>query len=322
MKKAGDQAFRATGNRENWHEMTYAGVLSFLRRRYTRDLTGVDIAVSGIPFDNAVTNRPGARLGPRAIRAASVQLQELKSFPHGFDPFEHLSVVDFGDCYVDPHHPADVADQITKHAMSKVGHGVKPLFLGGDHFVAYPLIKAVSEVHGPLALIQVDAHCDTWPGDGNEVDHGTMFGRAARDGLIDPSRSTQIGLRTYNDSDHGFEILTAPWLHRNGIEAALEIVRKRVGGAPVYLSFDIDALDPAFAPGTGTPVVGGLASWQALELMRGLHGLNHVAMDLVEVAPAYDHAEITATAAATIAYEWICLQALASGATPHPVGRV
>lgn len=322
MKKAGDQAFRATGNGENWHELTYAGALSFLRRRYSRDLAGVDVAVSGIPFDSAVTNRPGARLGPRAIRAASVQLQELKSFPYGIDPFEHLSMVDFGDCHLDPHHPAGVADQITEHAMSNLGHGVKPLFLGGDHFIAYPLIKAVSAVHGPVALIQVDAHCDTWPGDGTEIDHGTMFGRAAREGLIDPGLSTQVGLRTYNDSDHGFEILTAPWIHRNGIDAALEIVRQRAGDAPVYLSFDIDALDPAFAPGTGTPVVGGLASWQALEFMRGLQGLNHVAMDLVEVAPAYDHAEITATAAATIAYEWICLQALAKGATAQPVGRL
>lgn len=322
MTGSGDQAFLASGNRENWHEPPYAGALSFLRRRYTRDLTGVDVAVSGIPFDNAVTNRPGARLGPRAIRAASTQLQELKAFPYGFDPFEHLSIVDCGDCYLDPHHPETVADQIMAHAMSKLGHGVKPLFLGGDHFIAYPLIKAVAATHGPVALIQVDAHCDTWPGDGTEIDHGTMFGRAAREGLIDTDKSVQVGLRTYNDSDHGFEILTAPWVHRNGIEATLEVVHARVGGAPVYLSFDIDALDPAFAPGTGTPVVGGLASWQALEFMRGLHGLNHVAMDLVEVAPAYDHAEITATAAATIAYEWVCLQALANGAAPKPVGRL
>ena len=141
MTRDGDQAFRADGNRENWHELTYSGALSFLRRRYSRDLTGVDIAVSGIPFDNAVTYRPGARLWPRAIRAASVQLQELKSFPYGFDPFEHLSIVDYGACHLDPHHPETVADQITEHAASKVGHGVKPLFFGGDHFVAYPLIK-------------------------------------------------------------------------------------------------------------------------------------------------------------------------------------
>lgn len=318
----GDLAFRATGLRDNGHELPYAGALSFLRRKYTRDLTGVDVAVSGIPFDNAVTFRPGARLGPRAIRAASVQLQELKSFPHGFHPFETLAIADVGDVHLDPHHPETVAPAITAHCAEILAAGAKPLSFGGDHFVAFPLIKAVAAKHGPVALIQVDAHCDTWPGDDTEINHGSMFGRAAREGLINPDTSTQIGLRTYNDSDHGFEILTAPWVHRNGIDAAVAIARERAGDAPVYLSFDIDALDPAFAPGTGTPVSGGLASWQALELIRGLGGLDHVGMDLVEVAPAYDHAEITAIAAATIAYEWLCLLAIAAGATPAPVGRL
>lgn len=322
MSKAGDQAFRAQGNNENWYEHPYAGALSFLRRRYTRDLSGVDVAVSGIPFDCAVTNRPGARLGPRAIREGSTQLQELDSFPHGIDPFETLAVVDYGDCLLNPHQPLGVTDEIFRHCATIVDAGVIPLSLGGDHYVAYPLIKAVAARHGPVALIQIDAHCDTWPGDGSELNHGTMFGRASAEGLVDPARSTQIGLRTYNDSDHGFEILTAPWVHRNGIDAALDIARTRAGNGPVYLSFDIDALDPAFAPGTGTPVVGGLASWQALELMRGLGGLNFVGMDLVEVAPAYDHAEITAIAAATIAYEWLCLLALEKGATPKPIGRL
>ncbi len=322
MTNIGDQAFRATDNTENWFEVPYAGALSFLRRRYTRDLGGVDVAVSGIPFDSAVTNRPGARLGPRAIRAGSTQLQELKSFPWGINPFASLAVVDYGDCYIDPHHPDTVTAQIETHCAEILSHGVKPLSFGGDHYVAYPLIRAVSAVHGPVALIQIDAHCDTWPGTGTEIDHGTMFGRAAREGLIDPSKSTQIGLRTYNDSDHGFEILTAPWVHRNGVQAAIDAAVERAGDAPVYLSFDIDALDPAFAPGTGTPVSGGLASWQALEIMRGFRDLNFVGMDLVEVAPAYDHAEITALAAATIAYEWLCLLALQKGAQPQPVGRL
>ncbi len=140
--------------------------------------------------------------------------------------------------------------------------------------------------------------------------------------MIDVSKSTQVGLRTYNDSDYGFEILTAPWVHRNGIDAAIEVARRRAGDAPLYVSFDVDGLDPAFAPGTGTPVMGGLASWQALEFMRGLEGANLVGMDVVEVAPAYDHAEITALAAATVAYEWLCLLALAKGAQKSPVGRV
>jgi len=317
-----DQAFLADGLTENWFEATYGGALSFLRRKYSRDLTGVDVAVSGIPYDCAVTNRPGCRFGPRAIREASAQLQELKAFPHGFYPFETLAMVDYGDCKIDPHHPETVAGSIEAHCAEILAGGAAPLTLGGDHFVAYPLIKAVAAKHGPVALIQFDAHCDTWPGDGTEIDHGTMFGRAAQEGIIDVARSTQIGLRTYNDSDHGFELLTAPWVHRNGIDKALKIIRERAGDAPVYISFDIDGLDPAFAPGTGTPVVGGLASWQALELMRGLQGLDLVGMDVVEVSPPYDHAEITALAAATVAYEWVCLKALEKGASPKPVGRV
>jgi agmatinase len=148
-----------------------------------------------------------------------------------------------------------------------------------------------------------------------------MFARAAAEGIIDVKRSTQVGLRTYNSSDHGFEILTSPWVHRNGIDAAIDIVLDRAGDAPVYLSFDIDGLDPAFAPGTGTPVIGGLASWQGLEFVRGLEPLRLIGMDLVEVAPAYDHAEITAIAAASIAYDWMAVVAKQRGAVPHPVGR-
>lgn len=321
-KNTGDQAFRATGNNELWHEMTYGGAVSFLRRRYTRDLAGVDVAISGIPYDAAVTYRPGTRFGPRAVRAASVQLAELKSFPHGINPFETLAVVDYGDCKIDPHHPDTVAAAIEAHCAEILAAGVRPLSVGGDHFVAYPLLKAVAAKHGPVALIQFDAHCDTWDGDGTEMDHGTMFARAVAEGIIDPARSTQIGLRTYNDSDHGFEILTAPWVHRHGIEAALDIMRARAGAGPVYVSFDVDGLDPAFAPGTGTPVMGGLSSWQALDFIRGLGGLNMVGMDVVEVSPPYDHAEITAIAAATVAYEWLCLLALDKGAVARPVGRL
>ena len=149
-----------------------------------------------------------------------------------------------------------------------------------------------------------------------------MFARAAAEGIVDVTKSTQVGLRTYNDSDHGFEILTAPWVHRNGIDAAIDVVRERVRDAPLYVSFDVDGMDPAFAPGTGTPVVGGLASWQALELIRGLKSLNLIGMDVVEVSPPYDHAEITALAAATVAHDWLCFLAEAKGAKRAPVGRV
>jgi agmatinase len=170
--------------------------------------------------------------------------------------------------------------------------------------------------------VHVDAHGDLWPDDPSRLDHGTMMGRAIRDGLVDAARSTQVGIRTYHDTTEGLEVLTAPWVHRNGIDATLEVIRARAGAAPVYLSFDIDALDPAFAPGTGTPVPGGLASWQALELVRGLGGLDLVGMDIVEVSPPYDHAEITALAAATIAHDWLCLLAARAGAAPNPVGRL
>ncbi len=321
-KKDCDQAFRAEGLNDRWPEMTYGGALSFMRRKYTRELQGVDVVVSGIPYDCAVTFRPGCRLGPRAIRAGSAQLAELKSFPFGIDPFEKLSVIDYGDCFLDPHHPETIPAAIEAHADHILASGAKMLSFGGDHFVAYPLLKAHAKKHGPVALIQFDAHCDTWEDDGSSLDHGSMFARALNDGIIDVAKSTQIGLRTFNDSDMGFEILTAPWVHRNGMDAALDIIKQRAGDAPVYISFDIDGLDPAFAPGTGTPVAGGLASWQALEFIRGLGSLNLIGMDVVEVAPAYDHAEITAIAAATIAHDWLCLLAIKNGAKTNVVGRL
>ncbi|MDA0332878.1 MAG: agmatinase, partial [Proteobacteria bacterium] len=305
----GDQAFLVGDNQQTWHEMTYGGALSFARRRYSRVLDNVDVVVSGIPYDGAVTYRSGCRLGPRAIRAGSTQLAELKHFPFGFNPFDHLSVIDYGDCYLDPHHPQSVFTAIERHADLIVGSGAKMLSFGGDHSVSYPLLKAHAKKYGPVALVQFDAHCDTWPDDGTRLDHGTMFARAATEGIIDVAASTQIGLRTYNDSDHGFEILTSPWVYRNGIDAAIDIVCQRAAGKAVYLSFDIDGLDPAFAPGTGTPVAGGLASWQGLEFVRGLEPLQLIGMDVVEVAPAYDHAEITAIAAASVAYDWLAVLA-------------
>jgi agmatinase len=301
--------------------MTYGGALSFLRRRYTRDLAGVDVAIMGVPWDCAVTYRPGCRLGPRGIRAASVQLAELKAFPWGFDLFESLAIVDRGDVMLDPHHPETVAPAIEAAAAEVLASGARLLALGGDHFVTWPLLAAHAARHGPLALVHVDAHGDLWPDDPGRIDHGTMMGRAIREGLVDPARSTQVGIRTFHDSDEGLEILTAPWVHRHGVDAALEIVRARADGGPVYLSFDIDALDPAFAPGTGTPVPGGLASWQALGLVRGLAGLDLVGMDVVEVSPPFDNAEITALAAATVAHDWLCLLAVAKGAPPSIVGR-
>ena len=318
----GDNAFRAESLKGKRREMTYGGSLSFLRRKYSRELEGVDIVVSGIPYDCASTHRPGSRLGPAAIRAASVQLAELDAFPYGFDPVDHLAIVDYGDCFIDPHHPDTVAQSIEDHARTIVASGAKMLSFGGDHFVSYPLLKAHAEKYGPVALVHVDAHCDTWPDSHSALDHGTMFARAAQEGIIDVSRSTQIGLRTFNDHDHGFEILTAPWVHRNGIDAALEVICARAADAPVYLSFDVDALDPAYAPGTGTPVVGGFATWQMLELIRGMEDLKFIGMDLVEVSPPFDQADITALAGASMAHTWLCLMALKNGAERRTIGRL
>lgn len=303
----GDQAFRSRDAHARWPEMTYAGALSFLRRPYSRNLAGVDAVVCGVPYDGATGNRPGARLAPRAIRAASTELGSTDSFPFGRNPFEHLATVDYGDLFLEPQFPGRIAGDIKFQASTIVASGAKLLSLGGDHFVSYPLLCAHAEKHGPLALIQFDAHSDTWPDDGERLDHGSMFLRAAREGVIDPAHSIHAGIRSHNDETHGFQVLTAPWIHRNGVDATIDAIRSRVGTAKAYLSFDIDVLDPAFAPGTGTPVAGGLASWQALEIVRGLAGLDIVGADIVEVSPPFDHAEITALAAATVAHDILCL---------------
>lgn len=304
----GDQAFRADSLYGRQPEMTYGGALSFLRRRYTRDIDGADVVVSGLPFDVATTNRPGARLGPRAIRQASVGMAELEAFPWGFDPFDHLAVADWGDCYLPPGYPERLPQHIVEHARAILARGPSMLTFGGDHFVTYPLLQAHAEVHGPLALVQFDAHPDTWPDDGTRVDHGTMFARAVAEGIVDPARSIQVGIRTHAP-DVGFTVVDAPWVHANGPAAVIERIRETVGDHKAYLTFDIDCLDPAHAPGTGTPVAGGLSSAQALAILRGLGGLQLVAMDLVEVAPAYDTSEITAVVAATLAHDYLCLHA-------------
>ncbi len=291
-------------------EPTYAGITSFMRRRYSRDLTGVDLAISGVPFDTATTNRPGSRFGPRAIRAASIQSAWARHFPWEFDPFDLLACVDYGDCYFDHGTPQDTPALIEAHATRILEAGSALLTLGGDHFISYPLLKAHARKHGTLALIHFDAHSDTWPDEeGKRIDHGTMFYHAAREGLVDPARSVQVGLRTTNDDVMGFLVLDAREVHRSTPEQIAERIRARVGEHPVYLTFDIDCLDPAFAPGTGTPVCGGLSSHQALEILRGLCGINLVGMDVVEVAPPYDNAEVTALAGATLAMEMICLYA-------------
>ncbi len=293
-----------------WSEPTYGGVLSFGRRKYSKDLDGVDVAVCGVPLDTATTNRPGARLGPRAIRAASSVMAWERPYGMAFDPFEKLAVVDYGDLYFDFGVPAGVPQQIEDAAYELIEQGVTLLSLGGDHFVTYPLLKAHAEKYGkPLSLLHFDAHSDTWAEDTKRINHGTMFYHALKEGLVDPASSVQIGIRTTNDDTHGFNILDAPWVHANGVEAVVATARDCLGDRPVYLTFDIDCLDPAFAPGTGTPVCGGLDTHQAMAILRGLAGINIVGMDIVEVAPAYDTSEITALAGAHLAMEMLYLRA-------------
>lgn len=305
----GDGAIRRPSLYGSQIENTYAGVLSFMRRNYSRDLTGVDVAISGVPLDLATTFRPGARLGPAAIRAASVQLAELKPFPWGFDPFDDLAVIDYGDCWFDAHNPLSIKPSIIEHARTILASGAKMLTFGGDHFITYPLLVAHAEKYGkPLSLIHFDAHCDTWPDDEpDSLNHGTMFYKAIQDGLIDPARSVQIGIRTWNDDFMGMHVLDAPTVHEIGTTEVVKRIQSIVGDHPTYLTFDIDCLDPAFAPGTGTPVPGGLSSAQALNIVRQLESIHLIGMDVVEVSPPFDQSELTAIAAAHIACDLLCV---------------
>ncbi len=313
----GDAAFRRESLYGTDVEWSFAGALSFMRRRYTRVLAGVDVAVSGIPFDQATSNRPGTRFGPQAIRQASAQLAWGPIWPWRFDPFDTLAVIDYGDCWFDYGAPATVASAIRTHAGTILDAGVHMLTFGGDHYISYPLLQAHAARHGPLALVQFDAHRDVEQDDGGRVDHGTMFRYAIEEGVIDPGRSIQVGIRTTyaGERTHGIEVIHADRVHEAGPQAvAAEIVR-RVGEGPAYVTFDIDCLDPACAPGTGTPVPGGLTSHQALSILRRLTPVAFVGADVVEVCPPYDAGEITSLAAATVAVEYLCLLAARRGAT-------
>lgn len=306
-------------------ELVFAGATSFMRRNYTRDLDGVDVVVSGVPYDLGTTYRPGSRLGPRAIRQASANLAFGAVWPWNLDPFDHLAVSDWGDVVFDEGYPDQMVDHLTEHARHILGSGSKMLTLGGDHFISLALLRAHTEVHGPVAIVHFDAHTDTWIDE--RFNHGSVFYHAIREGLIDTARSVQIGIRTHNQTDHGIRILTAPWVHDHGCSAVAEVVAERVGSGPSYLTFDIDCLDPAFAPGTGTPVAGGLSTAQAQRILYGFanHGLSFVGADVVEVSPPYDHAELASLAAATLALDWLCLEATvaANGSVdPYDGGQV
>lgn len=305
-----DGAFTRSDRRGLSYEAAYGGALSFLRRQYTKDLSGVDVAVSGVPFDLSVTNRPGCRLGPRAIREASSLQPFDPPYGWGFDPLSEFTVVDFGDLAFDYGRASGFPAALTAHVAGILAAGAAPLTMGGDHYISYPILRALAEVHGPLSLLQFDAHSDTWPDDDfDRLDHGTMFYKAVKEGLIDPARSVQVGIRTTNETDLGFHVIDAREVHESGPAVVAAKVRGLLGAHKTYLTFDIDCLDPGTAPGTGTPVWGGLSSGQVAILLRDLAGINLIGGDVVEVSPPYDPSGATAVAGAHVLMEILCLWA-------------
>ncbi|MEI9533328.1 agmatinase [Moellerella wisconsensis] len=265
--------------------------------------------ITGVPFDMATSGRAGSRHGPAAIRQVSTNLAwESHRWPWNFKLTEKLKIVDCGDVVFAFGDAQDMSDKLQAHTEKLLAAGKKCLTFGGDHFVTLPLLRAHAKHFGKMALVHFDAHTDTY-GNGSKFDHGTMFYHAPKEGLIDPTHSVQIGIRTEHDSDNGFTVLDAGQVNDRAAADIIGQVKQIVGDMPVYLTFDIDCLDPAFAPGTGTPVVGGLTSDRALKILRGLQSLNIVGMDVVEVAPAYDQSEITALAAATVALDMLYIQA-------------
>lgn len=310
-----DQAKDAYAKANEEYQPIYAGATdTFLGvpRCENIEQSDADVVVAGIPFDLACSGRSGSRLGPRAIRTASANLAwEGVRWPWDFALEDRLNVEDSGDIFFQYGEPESFVTNAEAHAARVLEAGKKLLSFGGDHFVSLPLLRAYARKYGPLALIHFDAHTDTYSG-GSKYDHGTVFYHAVKEGLVDTEHSIQIGIRTsFNSADHPFEVLDAAWVNDHGPAAVLERIRSRVGDCTAYLSFDIDGLDPSCAPGTGTPVAAGLTTDCALKVIRGLQGMDLVGMDLVEVAPSYDHAEITALAGATLALEF--LYVLASG---------
>ena len=319
----GDDAFRRENLKGTRFEATYAGALSFMRRKYTRDLTGVDVAITGVPFDQAVSHRSGTRMGPEGIRRASVENAWGPVWPWNFDPFDKLAVVDYGDCFFDWGRKEAFPQTLEAHAAEVVNKGVELITLGGDHYISYPLLKAHAKKHGPLALVHFDAHRDVEIDSGGRIDHGTMFGHAVKEGLIDSERSVQIGIRTtfVGEATMGFRIISADEVHNSTAEQVAKIIADKVGKQKAYLTFDIDCLDPSAAPGTGTPIPGGLTYHQAASIIRKLTPINFVGMDMVEVSPPYDHAEITSLAASALVMEYICLRAYQKGARGHVMAK-
>jgi len=293
----------------------YAGLTTFARLPRAEDVDSFDVAVVGVPFDSGVTYRPGARFGPSAIRQAS---RLLRPYNPALDvsPFQRSQVVDAGDIACNPFDIAQGLDQIQQGISELVTGGRRVLCLGGDHTIALPVLRALHAEHGPLALVHFDAHLDTWDTYFDApYTHGTPFRRASEEGLIVKGRSAHVGIRgslydredLIDDERLGFTIVHCRDFDRLGVAGILDRVIERVQDSPVYVSIDIDVLDPAFAPATGTPEAGGMTSRELLGVLRGMRDLDIVGADIVEVSPAYDHAEITAVAASNLAYELVSM---------------
>jgi agmatinase len=300
----------------------FAGFATFARLPRIDQVERADIAVVGVPFDSGVSYRPGARFGPAAVREAS---RLLRPYHPELDvsPFAEKQVVDAGDIAVNPFNIGEAIETLQQEAEALQANGTRLVTVGGDHTIALPLLRAAAKQHGPVALLHFDAHLDTWDTYfGEPYTHGTPFRRASEEGLLDTSALSHVGTRgplygkrdLEEDRRLGFGIVTSGDVLRRGVAETVDALRQRIGDRPLYVSVDIDVLDPAHAPGTGTPEAGGMTSRELLEILRGLRDLNLVGADVVELAPAYDHAEITAIAASHVAYDLVSLLSLGKSA--------
>ena len=296
----------------------FAGPSTFARLPELRDVPHCDVAIVGIPFDSGTSYRPGARFGPQAIRQASRHLRTQYHPAYDTEPFAEQQVADAGDISCNPYNIEKAVKEIQTSATELLGKAASIISLGGDHTIALPLLRAVNNYHGPVALVHFDAHLDTWDTYyGAPYTHGTPFRRAAEEKLFLEEASMHVGIRgplyskddLKNDKELGFKVIHCDELQNEGLDHVIKRIRDRVGDNPMYLSIDIDVLDPCHAPGTGTPEIAGMSSRELVGTLRGLAGLNIISADVVEVAPAYDHAELTSLSAATTVFEIINLLA-------------
>jgi len=306
--------------RASFQSPRFAQPATFMRLPHIEDPTGLDVAIVGVPYDGGTSYRPGARLGPREIRAQSSLIRPYSYFQK-VSPFDRLNVADTGDVDAPPVSIERCYEAIDARISTIAAAGAKPIVIGGDHSISLPILRALARRHGPLALVQFDSHIDTWDEYfGGKYFHGTPFRRAIEERLVDGARFIQVGIRgpMYGEDDfdfhreHGITMIDIDQVKARGVAWTIEQIG-RVATGPVYMTFDIDAVDPAFAPGTGTPEVGGLTSHEAQQLVRGLAGLSLVGGDIVEVAPPFDGpGQITALLAANLMFEFLCVLAQGS----------